>query len=85
VQIGPLDNVARAFGNQQSPILLVLMAATLSLPIGVAVANHRHLSRPILLLTAAAGWIRLGMLDNPVVATLRDEFGQLTGALERMR
>jgi HAMP domain-containing protein len=64
---------------------LVLMAATLSIAIGVAVAVARNLSRPILSLTAAADRISLGLLDTPVVATSKDELGELAEALERMR
>jgi HAMP domain-containing protein len=85
VQIGLLDNEARTLGNQQSLILLALMVATLLVAIGVAVAVARNLSRPILSLTAAADRISLGMLDTPVVATSRDELGELAEALERMR
>jgi HAMP domain-containing protein len=85
VQIGLLDNEARALGNQQSLTLLVLMAATLLIAIGVAVAVARNLSRPILSLTAAADRISLGMLDTPVLATSKDELGELAEALERMR
>jgi HAMP domain-containing protein len=85
VQIGLLDNETRTLGNQQSLILLALMAATLLVAIAVAVAVARNLSRPILALTAAADRISLGKLDAPVIATSRDELGELAEALERMR
>ena len=85
VQIGLLDNEARTLGNQQSLILLALMLGTLLVATGIAVAVARNLSRPILSLTAAADRISLGMLDTPVVATSKDELGELAEALERMR
>jgi hypothetical protein len=47
-----LDNEARTLGNQQSLTLLLLMAVTLLIAIGVAVTVVRNLSRPIMSLTA---------------------------------
>jgi methyl-accepting chemotaxis protein len=62
------------------PITLVLVVAAI-----VAVFLARRLVRPFRQLTDVAGRISAGDLDIPVRVESRNEFGELTRSLERMR
>ncbi|MEX1179105.1 MAG: sensor histidine kinase [Nitriliruptor sp.] len=76
--LGPLDARLARF-RALMMVLLVLVGAVL------AVVFATVLTRPLVRLTRTARTIAGGELDEPFVVDRRDEIGQLSEALERMR
>ncbi len=80
----PVD-VALALPNQLRERLFALIAVGIVVTLIVAWLTTRHVVRPTVALTAAAGRIAAGDLASPITVTAEDEVGALAESLELMR
>ncbi|MCB1890089.1 MAG: EAL domain-containing protein [Rhodocyclaceae bacterium] len=72
------------YGKLQGQLVLIVGQLLLSLVIILLVMEHRVL-RPLLVLKGAAGRIARGEFEGPLHSPRRDEIGDLTRSLDRMR